>query len=272
MLKNITLGQYYPVNSVIHRIDPRVKILLLIVYLVIIFLADNFISLGFLLLSIIFTVLLSKVPLKTILRSIRAIIFVVIFTSLINVFFNTSGNALLQFSFIKITDRGISNAIFVAIRVFMFVVISSLLTYTTTPTNLTDAIEKLLSPLKLLRVDVHSIAMMMTIALRFIPTLIEEVDKITNAQKARGADMESGGIGKRIKAIIPILIPLFISSFRSASDLAFAMECRCYMGGKGRTRMRQLKMGVTDIWAAVFMVVIIAGLIILNHFAGFAKI
>lgn len=272
MLKDITLGQYYPVNSVIHRIDPRVKILLLIVYLVIIFLADNFISLGFLLLSIVITVLLSRVPLKTVLKSIKAIIFIVIFTSLINVFFNTSGNVLVEFGFIKITDKGIANTVFVAIRVFMFVVISSLLTYTTTPTNLTDAIEKLLSPLKLIRIDVHSIAMMMTIALRFIPTLIEEVGKITNAQKARGADLESGGIGRRIKAIIPILIPLFISSFRSASDLAFAMECRCYMGGIGRTRMRQLKMGITDIWATAFMIVIIAGLIVLNHFAAFAKI
>lgn len=272
MLKDVTLGQYYPVKSVIHKIDPRVKILLLIVYLVIIFLADNFISLGFLLLSIIFTVILSKVPFKTILRSIRAIIFIVIFTSLINVFFNTSGTPLLELGFIKITDKGISSAIFVAIRVFMFVVISSLLTYTTTPTNLTDAIEKLLSPLKLIHVDVHSIAMMMTIALRFIPTLIEEVDKITNAQKARGADIESGGIGKRIKAIIPILIPLFISSFRSASDLAFAMECRCYMGGIGRTRMRQLKTGITDVWATIFMFAIIGGLIALNYFCDFAKI
>lgn len=272
MLKDVTLGQYYPVKSAIHKIDPRVKILLLIVYLVIIFLADNFISLGFLLLSIIFTVILSKVPFKTILRSIRAIIFIVIFTSLINIFFNTSGTPLLEVGIIKITDKGLSNAAFVAIRVFMFVVISSLLTYTTTPTNLTDAIEKLLSPLKLIRIDVHSIAMMMTIALRFIPTLIEEVDKITNAQKARGADIESGGIGKKIKAIIPILIPLFISSFRSASDLAFAMECRCYMGGIGRTRMRQLKTGITDVWATLFMVVVIVGLIALNYFCDFAKI
>ncbi len=272
MLKDITLGQYYPVKSVIHRIDPRVKILLLIIYLVTIFIADNFISLGFILLSIIFTVLLSKVPFKVILKSIKAIIFIVIFTGLINIFFNTSGNAVVEFGIIKITDAGIANAIFVAIRVFMFVVISSLLTYTTTPTNLTDAIEKLLAPLKLIRIDVHSIAMMMTIALRFIPTLIEEVGKITNAQKARGADMESGGLGKRIKSIIPVLIPLFISSFRSASDLAFAMECRCYTGGHGRTRMRQLKMTRTDIFAAVFMIIVIGGMIALNHHAAFAKI
>ncbi|MBR5774114.1 MAG: energy-coupling factor transporter transmembrane protein EcfT, partial [Clostridia bacterium] len=167
MLKDITLGQYYPVKSVIHKIDPRVKILLMIVYLVIIFLADNFISLGFLLLSIIFTVALSKVPFRTIMRSIRAIVFIVIFTALINVFFNTSGNPIVEYGIIKITDHGLSNALFVAIRVVMFVVISSLLTYTTTPTNLTDAIEKLLFPLKLIRIDVHSIAMMMTIALRF---------------------------------------------------------------------------------------------------------
>ncbi|MBR5273132.1 MAG: energy-coupling factor transporter transmembrane protein EcfT [Clostridia bacterium] len=272
MLKDITLGQYYPVKSVIHRIDPRVKILLLIIYLVTIFMADNFISLGFIMLTILFTVFLSKVPFKVILKSIKAIIFIVIFTSLINIFFNSSGNVLIEFGIIKITDSGIATAIFVAIRVFMFVVISSLLTYTTTPTNLTDAIEKLLSPLKVIRVDVHSVAMMMTIALRFIPTLIEEVDKITNAQKARGADMESGGIGKRIKSVIPILIPLFISSFRSASDLAFAMECRCYTGGHGRTRMRQLRMTRTDIYAAIFMFVVIACMIVLNHFASFAKI
>ena len=197
-------------------------------------------------------------------KSIKAIIFIVIFTSIINVFFNANGDVLFEYGIIKITNAGVRTAIFVAVRVFMFVVISSLLTYTTTPTNLTDAIEKLLSPLKLLRIDVHSIAMMMTIALRFIPTLIEETNKIINAQKARGASFESGSLVQRAKALVPVLIPLFISSFRRAEELATAMECRCYRGDNGRTRMTTLHFAARDYVTAFCFAAMFAGVILLN--------
>lgn len=270
MLKDITLGQYYPGKSLIHRIDPRVKILALIAYLVIVFIADNFIALGFLLLTSVFIIILSKIPLKTIIKSIKPILILVLITSVINIF-NIDGDVIAEFWVLSITKQGIRTAIFVSVRIILLVAVSSLLTYTTTPTKLTDGLEKLMTPLKVFRVDVHSIAMMMTIALRFIPTLIDEVQIISNAQKARGADMDSGGLLKKVKAVVPILIPLFISAFRRASDLAFAMECRCYTG-VGRTHFKQLKMTSADIIATIFMLVILAAVILLNIFAGFSAI
>ena len=222
---------------------------------------------GVIVATLIATTLLSKVPFKMILKSIKPIVFIVIFTAVLNLFYMQDGRNLLPESwFISITDKGLIFAFFLAVRIITLVIASSLLTYTTTPTELTFAIEKLLSPLKLIKVPVNTFATMMTLALRFIPTLIEETDKIMSAQKARGADLETGGIIDRIKAMVPILIPLFVSSFRRANDLAFAMECRCYTDGEGRTRMKQNKISFKDIAALVIIVLITTGIVLLNTF------
>lgn len=211
------------------------------------------------------TVLLSGVPTKMYLKSVKTIVFIVIFTSVLNLLYGT-GDVLWSWGFLKITTGGIRNAVFVTVRIISLILVSSGLTFTTSPTDLTDALERLLKPLGFFKIRVHEIAMMMTIALRFIPTLLEETDKIMQAQKARGADMESGGIVKRVKALVPILVPLFVSAFRRAYDLATAMECRCYQGGSGRTRMKSLHMTAIDYKAAVFMVIVACGVILLNIF------
>jgi len=267
MIKDITIGQYYSAKSIIHKLDARIKIILTILFIVNIFLVKNFGGLGLMVATLVVTVLLSKVPFKMILKSIKPIVFIVIFTALLNIFYMKDGTNLLPESwFIDITDKGLIFAFFLAVRIIALVVASSLSTYTTTPTELTDAIEKLLSPLKLIKVPVGTFATMMTLALRFIPTLVEETDKIMSAQKARGADLETGGIIDRIKAMVPILIPLFVSSFRRANDLAFAMECRCYTDGEGRTRMKQNKISARDIIALVIIVLLTTGIILLNTF------
>jgi len=264
-MRDITLGQYFPSNGILHKLDARIKILLLIAYIVIIFCSFNFFALGLVVLFAITTVILSRVPVKMFLKSLKTIIIIVLITSILNLFYG-SGEPLCQWWIFTITLNGIFNAITVTLRIICLVIVSSALTFTTSPTDMTDGLEKLMKPLTVFHISVHEIAMMMTIALRFVPTLLEETDKIMSAQKARGADMESGNLVKRIKALIPILVPLFVSSFRRAYDLAMAMECRCYRGGKGRTRLKQMKMGKRDVFACVFMLILISGVVLCDVF------
>ncbi len=263
MLNDITLGQYFPGKSVLHKMDPRMKILLLSFYIVFVFMTRNFVSLSIMAVSVIMIVLLSQVSIRLYIKSIKTIIFIVLLTSALNLFYGT-GDPIWEWGVLKITESGKNNSIFIAVRIIILVIISSVLTYTTTPTDLTDGIERLLKPLSKLGVQVHEIAMMMTIALRFIPTLLEETEKIMNAQKARGADFESGSVMNRIKALIPILVPLFVSAFRRAFDLAMAMESRCYHGGEGRTRMKVLKYSKYDYAALGVVIIIFVGVIICN--------
>lgn len=270
-MKNITLGQYYAVDSPIHRLDPRVKIVLALLYIVVVFLSNTVLSMALLLISALVLILLSKIPVKVVLRSIKSLIFIIAFTSLIHIFFSDgNGEApLVEFGFITIYLEGIINAVKLIVRIVVLIVGSSiLLTYTTTPIALTDGIERLLSPLKKIGVPVHDFAMIMTIALRFIPTLMEEADKIMNAQKARGADFSNGSLIQRAKALIPILIPLFSSSIRHALDLATAMECRCYKGGEGRTRMKILKCRASDIIAIFLLIGFAAAVVCTDVFVG----
>lgn len=268
-MRDITLGQYFPADSVIHRLDPRVKILSLIAYIVLIFCTFNFISLALMAAVVLLIVLLSKVPLKMYLKSLKVIIVIVVITSMLNLLYG-SGEPIFQWGFIKVTWEGIKNAIFVCVRIICLILFSSVLTFTTSPTDLTDALERLMKPLTIFHVKVHEIAMMMTIALRFVPTLLEETDKIMAAQKARGADMESGSLITRIKALVPILVPLFVSAFRRAYELAVAMECRCYRGGEGRTRMKQLHLAGRDYISMIFTLLVIVGVILMNTFLKFA--
>ncbi len=242
MLRDVTLGQFFPGDSLLHKTDARFKILILITYIVGVIAAGG--SYSFLLIGLVTVglVAVSRIPVRIVLKNLKTIIFILIFTAVLNIFFYSGDTVLVKWGFMKITKEGLIYAGFMMVRLICLVCGSFvILTYTTSPLDLTDAIERLLSPLKKIKVPVHEFAMMMTIALRFIPTLIEETDKIMSAQKARGADMESGGLIKRAKALIPILIPLFVSSFRRADELAEAMECRCYHGGEGRTRMKQMK-------------------------------
>ena len=271
MISDITIGQYYKGDSFVHKLDPRVKIILTILFVVMIFLCKNFANLALVLGFIIFSVALSKVPFKMFFKSLKPIVPIVLFTAVINIFYITGGREL-SLGFIKITEKGVYTAVFMAIRIIFLIISSSLLTYTTVPTQLTDAIERLLSPLKVFHIPVHTLAMMMTLALRFIPTLIEEVERITNAQKARGADFESGSFMDKIKALIPILIPLFISAFRRAYELSYAMTCRCYTGGEGRTRMKQMKMKVSDFASILVFIAGIVAVVLLNKYIGVAVI
>lgn len=264
MMKDITLGQYFPGQSLLHKLDPRVKIALTALFIVFIFIAQNFYALGIVVLLLFSVLLLSGVPLKQYFKSLKAVIFVVSFTSLLNLFYGTGTPLVTLFGFIKITANGISSAIFITIRILSLILFSSVLTFTTSPTELTDALERILKPLKILHVPVHEISMMMTIALRFVPTLLEETDKIMSAQKARGADLESGGLVQRVRALIPILIPMFVSSFRRAYDLAMAMECRCYHGGEGRTKMKQLHVSGRDYATLTVCVAVCAVIIVLS--------
>ncbi len=266
MVRDITIGQYFPGKSLLHKMDARIKILLTLVFLVVIFLCKNFWALGLMALFLLGGICISGVPIKMLLKSLKAIILIICLTAVLNLFYASGGKTLLDLGFVQITDKGIYTAIFMAVRISCLIIASSLMTYTTTPTMLTDAIERLLSPLKIFKIQVNTLAMMMTLALRFIPTLIEEIDKIMNAQKARGADLESGNIIDRAKALIPILVPLFVSSFRRAYELAFAMECRCYTGSNKRTRMKQMKMSALDVAFVFGALVLLAGVILLNHF------
>ena len=268
MLGDITIGQYYKGNSVVHKMDARAKIIFTVLFVVMIFMCKNFLSLGVVGVFVLLSMLACGVPFRVFFKSLKPIVPVVLFTALLNIFYVSGGEELISFWILKITTKGIMTAVFMAIRIVFLIIASSILTYTTVPTMLTDAIEKLLSPLRLIKVPVHTIAMMMTLALRFIPTLIEEIEKITNAQKARGADFESGKLADRVKAVVPILIPLFVSSFRRAYELAFAMSCRCYTGGEGRTRMKQMKLHMRDGFGAVYFAVGIAAVVLLNHYFG----
>ncbi len=258
MLKDITLGQYFPGTSFVHRLDPRTKILSLIAYITVIFFIKGFA--GYLALALFVTICVasSKIPFKFVIKGLKPIMVFVVITAVFNLFL-TDGEILWKRGFLKITKEGVRLAAFMVLRLFFLVFGTSLITLTTSPIALTDGLEYLLSPFKKIGVPAHELAMMMTIALRFVPTLLEETDKIIKAQTARGADFDSGNILKRAKAMIPILIPLFISAFRSADDLAVAMECRCYSGGENRTRMRTLKMGAIDIigWVAIVILVLI---------------
>lgn len=266
MLSDITIGQFFPGRSLLHRLDPRVKLVLTFVYIVIIFIPHNWWGLGLAVLFMLFAALLSQLPARLLLRSLKPVLPLILLTAVINLFYG-QGEPLWSWWIFSITQQGIVTAVFIALRILCLIAGTSLLTYTTSPTTLTDAMERVLSPLKVLRVPVHEIAMMMTIALRFIPTLIEETDKIMSAQKARGADMESGGLLQRIRALIPILIPLFVSSFRRAYELATAMECRCYRGGEGRTRLKQFHLQRRDYLALAVVLLITGAMIVLNVYA-----
>ncbi len=263
MISDITIGQYFPAKSIIHRIDPRIKICLTLFLIVLTFVAFNFASIGVIVGFIILSMILTKVPMKIYLKSLKPVVFIVSFTAVFNLFYGT-GEPLITIGFLQITMGAILNSILIALRIICLILISSVLTFSTSPTQLTDAIERLLKPLAIIKVPVHEFAMMMTIALRFVPTLLEETDKIMSAQKARGADMESGGIMQRVKALIPVLIPLFVSAFRRAYDLATAMESRCYTGGEGRTKMKILKLCKRDAIALVVNVLVLAVVIVLN--------
>jgi len=241
MLKDITLGQYFPGNSPIHRLDPRTKLIMLVVYIVALFLAKSWVSYAVMLAFLLFTIKISTIPPKSILRGMKPIVMILVFTGVLNLFFTRDGEVLVSLGFIVITSGGLQRAVFMMARILMLITGTFLLTYTTSPISLTDGLEALLNPLKKLHVPVHELSMMMCIALRFIPTLIEETDKIMSAQKARGADFENGSLMERARALIPILVPLFISAFRRADELATAMECRCYQGGEGRTKMKLLR-------------------------------
>ena len=267
MISDITIGQFMPGRSFIHKLDPRMKIILMTAVIIFIFLAKNLFSMGTMMGFVVLAVLVSRIPVRMYFKGLKAIWFLVFFTATLNMLYIKGEHVVFQYKAITLYEEALWQSGFIAVRLVMIVVISSMLTYTTSPTDLTAAIEKLLAPLKLFRLPVHELAMMMTIALRFIPTLLEETEKIMNAQKARGADLESGGVIKRAKALIPILIPLFISSFRRAFELATAMDCRCYTGGKGRTRLNVLKYRFRDVFALLLIGGLCAGLLYLNTLA-----
>ncbi len=268
MVKDITLGQFFPGNSFIHKLDPRAKIVITLCFIVALFLCKNFFSLGLLFVSALVAIALSKISFKVILKGLKMIVVLVVFTGILQIAYNNEGTVLWkpfeQFGF-QITTGGVFSAVFIIARIIALILFSSLLTYTTSPTALSDAIERLLSPLKIFKVNVNSLSMMMTIALRFIPTLIEEIDIIMSAQKARGADLETGTLTQRAKALVPVFIPLIVSSFRRAYELAFAMECRCYTGDNKRTRMKEMKLGSRD-FIAFAVLLLLVGIVVYTGF------
>lgn len=266
MLKDITLGQYFPGKSPIHLLDPRTKLLFLIIYFIALFTADGWISYGIVLVFLGTVIYMTTIPLKTIVKGLKPLIFILVFTGILNLFMTPGENVLVSFWGLNITTEGLVQAIFMVSRILMLIVGTFLLTYTTSPIALTDGLESLLGPLKKLHLPVHELSMMMCIALRFIPTLIEETDKIMSAQKARGADFETGSLMQRVKALVPILVPLFIGAFRRADELATAMECRCYQGGEGRTKMKTLHYKRRDFVAFASGAVLVAGIIVLRSF------
>lgn len=266
MIRDITIGQYVPGDSLLHKSDPRTKIILTFIMMIFIFLINTY--WGYLLLTLFtaLTIVTSDIPVKFVLKGLKPVVFIVIFAGLINMF-TIGGDPIFTLGFLTMTYEGVNMAIKMAIRLFLLIIIASLLTYTTTPIALTDGIEKLLGPLRKLRVPVHEVAMMMTIALRFIPTLLEETDKIIKAQSSRGADFDSGNLIERAKSFIPVLIPLFISAFRRADELATAMEARCYRGSEGRTRMKQLKFTRYDVISTAITVVFMTCVILMQNMA-----
>ena len=267
MLKDITLGQYFPGDTLAHRLDPRAKILLVFLYIVALFCAKGL--WGYLLLACVLAmcVKVSRVGLRQLFRGLRPVVVIIVFTAVLNLFFTPGDRELFRLGPLSVSDLGLSTAVFMVVRIMLLIMGSFLLTYTTSPISLTDGLEALLGPLKRLHVPVHELSMMMSIALRFIPTLIEETDKIISAQKARGADFESGNLIQRARALLPILIPLFISAFRRADELAVAMECRCYHGGEGRTRLHVLHYEARDFLAIAFFVLVLLAVILLRRFA-----
>ena len=268
MLNNITLGQYYPVDSPVHRLDPRVKLCLTIVFIVIVFLAKTFVGYALMLGFIYLTTRLARVPFRFLLRGLKPLRMILILTFLLNLFFTTGTTVWVSFWVIRITKEGFLQALFYSLRLIFLVMGTSLLTLTTSPVALSDGLETLLSPLKVIHFPAHELAMMMTIALRFIPTLLEETDKIKKAQMARGADFESGNLIVRARAMVPLLVPLFVSAFRRAGDLAMAMESRCYHGGEGRTRLRVLKIGRNDFIACGAVALLLVLVILEGIFLG----
>lgn len=265
MLRDITIGQYFPGTSVVHRTDPRLKLVLVIAMIVTLFLASGPVSYALLALYILTVIKISGIQPKMVVRGLKPVVFIVAFTALLNLFY-TTGTELWSFGFLHITDQGIRVAILMVVRILLLIIGTSMLTYTTSPIELTDGLEMLLSPFKKVHLPVHELAMMMSIALRFIPTLIEETEKIIAAQKARGADFESGNLVQRARAMVPILVPLFISAFRRADELAIAMECRLYRGDVGRTRMKQMKLGSVDVLTGTVSVAVFAAVIVLGRF------
>ncbi len=266
MLKDITLGQYFPGTSFVHRLDPRTKLIMLVGYIVALFLAVNWLSYALMACFLFATIKISQIPPKSIVRGMKPLVMILAFTGVLNLFFATGGTVLVDVGPITITTEGVTRAIFMVIRILLLVSGTFLLTYTTSPISLTDGLEALLNPLRAIKVPVHELSMMMCIALRFIPTLIEETDKIMSAQKARGADFENGSLVERAKALVPILVPLFISAFRRADELAIAMECRCYQGGEGRTKMKLLRYHRGDFQAYGVGVLVIAAVCVLRGF------
>jgi energy-coupling factor transport system permease protein len=267
MLKDITLGQYFPGNSVIHRLDPRTKLIMLVVYIVSLFTAVSWLSYALPLVFLAVCIAVSGVPLKSFVRGLKPLLFILIFTAALNLFFTVGeGEPLVDVWVITIYTEGIVRALLMLLRIVLLIAGTFLLTYTTSPISLTDGLEALLAPLKVIKVPVHELSMMMCIALRFIPTLIEETDKIMSAQKARGADFETGKLMDRVKALVPILVPLFIGAFRRADDLATAMECRCYQGGEGRTKMKLLRYRRFGYIAFGVGVLLLAGIFLLGNF------
>ena len=267
MFKGVTLGQYFPGDSFVHRLDPRTKLLATIMLIATVFVVQNFA--GFVLIAafVLLTAVSTGVHVRFLVRGLKPIFFIIIFTFILNMFFQTGGEVVFQLGFVRVTDEGLRLAVFMAVRLILLVVSSQLLTLTTSPISLTDGLESLLRPLEVVKFPAHEIAMMMSIALRFIPTLMDEADKIMKAQKARGADFENGNIIQRARAMVPLLVPLFVGAFRRAEELALAMDARCYRGGAGRTRMKQLKFQLIDLIAGIALLALLAGVIGLNRFS-----
>ena len=266
MLKDITLGQYFPGTTVAHKLDPRTKILLVTLYIVALFCAKGLVTYGILALCLAACVRISKVKLKSLVKGLKPVLFIILFTGILNLFFTPGDYYVFEMGFIHVSNVGLHNAIFMVVRIMLLIMGTFLMTYTTSPISLTDGLERLLGGLKKVHVPVHELAMMMSIALRFIPTLIEETDKIMSAQRARGADFDSGNLIQKAKAMIPILVPLFISAFRRADELATAMECRCYHGGEGRTKLHVLKYERRDYVALVLGALVLVLVLVLRRY------
>ena len=264
MLKDITLGQYFPGDTIVHRLDPRTKILVVIIFIVALFLAVDWISYAVMFLITAMCIKLSSIRLKSLMKGLKPLVFIILLTGILNLFYTKEGTVLFDWWIFTVTTGGIKRAFLMVVRIMLLVCGTLLLTYTTSPLALTDGLEMLLNPLKKIKVPVHEMSMMMSMALRFIPTLIEETDKIMSAQKARGADFETGSLIDRAKALLPVLVPLFVSAFRRADELAIAMESRCYHGGEGRTRMKQLVMAGRDYMALALGVLLLSGMICLK--------
>lgn len=266
MLKDITLGQYFPGDTPAHRLDPRTKILLVLFYIIALFCSGSFFAYGLLAVVLAVCVRISRVGFRALVKGLKPVLFIIVFTGILNLFFTPGEQVLFAWGPFHISDTGLRNAAFMVLRIMLLIMGTFLMTYTTSPISLTDGLERLLSGLKRFHVPVHELTMIMSIALRFIPTLIEETDKIMSAQKARGADFESGNLFQKAKAMIPILVPLFVSAFRRADELATAMECRCYHGGEGRTKLHVLRYERRDYTALITGAVLLAGVIALRCF------